>query len=150
MKAIQHVFDVCKNNNGEITNISSIAEKYGVAKNFFGMALQRKGFISKTNNKSFILKTSLAPSIDMADSVINEMQKISKEVNSKFLAKKKGELKEEPRKLVSIAEIENKSRLEARKLLIQASRSASILGVQLMDYSDDVIEKYLESITKGI
>ena len=47
LKAIQHVFDVCKNNNGEITNISSIAEKYGVAKNFFGMALQRKGFISK-------------------------------------------------------------------------------------------------------
>jgi len=150
LKAIQHVFDVCHQNNGEVNHVSAIAEEYGVSKNIFGMALQRKGILAKVTNRSFILKTTQEPSMLMADAIIEEMRKIVKEQTTRYFDNKKNtsETGEVQKRLISISEIKHNAQVEARKLLIQATRSASILGIELMSCPDETISKYIESLER--
>lgn len=139
LKFLNYIYD-CFQQSGEIRSLTPIAEKYGVNKNYAGIALQKMGIIEKIQGRGiYSWKASQHPTKHLAKLTRQMVSKLSYEATKKS----KSNTSKTQRKLKSLEDVKKAAAAEARINLIKASKAASVLGVNLLEMEENKIEKFV-------
>lgn len=138
-KFLDHVYDLHLQKQ-EINGLKDLYETYGVSK-YTGMSLQRTQVIEKIEGRKGSYKwiSSAQPNNVMIARTMKKNTKIGVgyTINKAQVA---------ATKLIPLTEIKRNAVIEARSSLIKAARVADVLGIDILDLSNEKIDELISKI----
>lgn len=140
---LNHCYETCKK-DGSISGLYSLANEFGISNGNITKAISECNILKRENRRVWVWTSTSKPNRIMVNDLLNKITDIGRIQNNKYMNSKD----KKSHNLVSFSEIERKAEIHARNKLIKACQSANIVGINLIEQPEEIINKFVTSVTK--